>query len=117
VIALERLRNTAHVHFKKGEIDLLGETRNGALAEYCLCRASQLPNGVSDSTARAEGLRPIAEWACGGASPVFGSIGRGERHLEGVSPSLSALAPSFSRRANVALMPAHVARFAPDATA
>lgn len=52
-----------------------------------------------------------------GASPVFGSIGRGERHLEGVSLSLSALAPSFSRRANVAMMPAHVARFAPDATA
>ena len=41
---------------------------------------------------------------------VFGSIGRGERHLEGVSPSLSALAPSFSRRANVAMMPAHFAR-------
>jgi alcohol dehydrogenase len=45
---------TAHVDFKKGEIDLLGETRNGALAEYCLCRASQLmrlPDGVTDELA------------------------------------------------------------------
>jgi hypothetical protein len=33
------------------------------------------------------------------------------RHLRTI------LAPSFSRRANVAMMPAHVARFAPDATA
>jgi hypothetical protein len=44
-----------------------------------------------------------------------------EKSLKNFPPTatsdLSALAPSFSRRANVAMMPAHVARFAPDATA
>jgi alcohol dehydrogenase len=45
---------TPNVDFEKGEIDLLGETRNGALAEYCLCRAAQLirlPDSVSDEHA------------------------------------------------------------------
>ncbi len=45
---------TPHADFEKGEIDLLGETRNGALAEFCLCRASQLmriPDAVSDDDA------------------------------------------------------------------
>ena len=45
-----------HVDWTKGILDLMGETRNGALAQYCLARAEQLmpiPDGVSDEDAAA----------------------------------------------------------------
>lgn len=44
------------VDWTRGHLDLMGETRNGALAEYCLARATQLmpiPDGVSDEDAAA----------------------------------------------------------------
>jgi alcohol dehydrogenase len=43
-----------HVDWANGQFDLLGETRNGAMAEYCLVRADQLmpiPDGVTDEDA------------------------------------------------------------------
>lgn len=45
-----------HMDFEKGEFDLLGENRRGALAEFCTVRASQLmtlPDHVSDEAAAA----------------------------------------------------------------
>ena len=43
-----------HIDAGKGVFELMGETRNGAMAEYCVCRASQLiriPNAVGDDAA------------------------------------------------------------------
>lgn len=45
-----------HVDFENGRFELMGETRRGALAEYCVARASQLmplPDHVSDEDAAA----------------------------------------------------------------
>jgi alcohol dehydrogenase len=45
-----------HVDWTTGHFEMLGETRNGAMAEYCTVRASQLmriPDNVSDEKAAA----------------------------------------------------------------
>jgi alcohol dehydrogenase len=45
-----------HVDWTNGSFEMLGETRNGAMAEYCTVRASQLmriPDAVSDEKAAA----------------------------------------------------------------
>lgn len=45
-----------HVDFENGRFELMGETRRGAMAEYCAVRASQLmsiPDHVSDEDAAA----------------------------------------------------------------
>lgn len=45
-----------HVDWTTGQFEMLGETRNGAMAEYCTVRASQLmriPDNVSDEKAAA----------------------------------------------------------------
>ncbi|MBS0220779.1 MAG: zinc-binding dehydrogenase [Proteobacteria bacterium] len=45
-----------HVDWSSGHFDLLGETRRGAMAEYCIVRASQLmclPDNVPDEKAAA----------------------------------------------------------------
>lgn len=45
-----------HVDWSSGSFELLGETRNGAMAEYCTVRASQLmrlPDTISDEKAAA----------------------------------------------------------------
>lgn len=45
-----------HVDFENGQFELMGETRRGALADYCVVRASQLmpvPDHVSDEAAAA----------------------------------------------------------------
>lgn len=39
-----------HLDYANGKVEIMGETRDGALAEYCICRASQLhriPDHVS----------------------------------------------------------------------
>ena len=43
-----------HIDAAKGVFELMGETRNGAMAEYCVCRATQLiriPETVGDAAA------------------------------------------------------------------
>lgn len=43
-----------HIDWSNGRFDMLGETRNGALAEYCIVRESQImaiPDTVSDEVA------------------------------------------------------------------
>jgi len=50
------LVNPAHVDDKTGHFEMMGETRPGAMAEYCVCRAEQLipiPDSVSDDEAAA----------------------------------------------------------------
>jgi alcohol dehydrogenase len=45
-----------HLDFENGQFELMGETRNGALAEYCTARSEQLmavPEHVSDEDAAA----------------------------------------------------------------
>ncbi|MDX3895190.1 quinone oxidoreductase family protein [Pusillimonas sp.] len=45
-----------HVDWENGRFDMLGENRNGAMAEYCVVRASQLmrlPDNISDEDAAA----------------------------------------------------------------
>ncbi|MCG6203759.1 zinc-binding dehydrogenase [Rhodopseudomonas sp. HC1] len=45
-----------HVDWEGGQFEMLGETRNGAMAEYCTVRASQLmrlPDSVADEKAAA----------------------------------------------------------------
>ena len=50
------LVNPAFIDDQSGHFEMMGETRAGALAEYCVCRASQLiriPDPVSDTQAAA----------------------------------------------------------------
>lgn len=78
----ERVLPIPHeVDWEKGSFDMLGENRNGALAEYCLVRASQLmqlPDSVSDEDAA------CLPCACGTAYRMLhgrGKIQAGERVL------------------------------------
>lgn len=50
------LINPAFVDDRNGHFEMMGETRRGAMAEYCICRADQLipvPDHVSDEAAAA----------------------------------------------------------------
>ncbi|MEN2977118.1 zinc-binding dehydrogenase [Tistrella bauzanensis] len=50
------LINPAHVDDTSGHFEMMGETRRGAMAEYCICRAEQLiaiPDTVGDDAAAA----------------------------------------------------------------
>ena len=50
------LVNPAHIDDTSGHFEMMGETRPGAMADYCVCRADQLipiPDGVSDEDAAA----------------------------------------------------------------
>ncbi|AFK55972.1 zinc-binding dehydrogenase [Tistrella mobilis] len=50
------LINPAFVDDRSGHFEMMGETRRGAMAEYCICRADQLipvPTHVSDEAAAA----------------------------------------------------------------
>lgn len=70
-----------HVDWEKGSFDMLGENRNGAMAEYCLVRASQLmrlPDSVSDEDAAA---LPCAYGTAHRMLHTRGQIKAGERIL------------------------------------
>ena len=70
-----------HVDWDKGSFDMLGENRNGAMAEYCVVRASQLmrlPDNVSDEDAAA---LPCAYGTAHRMLHTRGQIQAGERIL------------------------------------
>lgn len=70
-----------HVDWENGRFDMLGENRNGAMAEYCLVRASQLmrlPDNVSDEDAAA---LPCAYGTAHRMLHTRGQIQAGERIL------------------------------------
>jgi alcohol dehydrogenase len=70
-----------HVDTTKGIVDILGETRNGALAEYCVVRASQLialPEVVSDEDAS---CLPIAYGTARRMVHARGRVKAGEKVL------------------------------------
>ncbi len=70
-----------HVDWENGSFDMLGENRNGAMAEYCVVRASQLmrlPDNVSDEDAAA---LPCAYGTAHRMLHTRGRIQAGERIL------------------------------------
>ena len=70
-----------HVDWDNGRFDMLGENRNGAMAEYCVVRASQLmriPDSVSDEDAA---TLPCAYGTAHRMLHTRGQIKAGERIL------------------------------------
>jgi alcohol dehydrogenase len=75
------LINPAHVDDKTGHFEMMGETRPGAMAEYCVCRAEQLiaiPDSVSDDKAAA---LPVAYATAYRMLFTRGNLKAGERVL------------------------------------
>ncbi len=75
------LVNPAHIDDTSGHFEMMGETRPGAMADYCVCRADQLipiPDGVSDEDAAA---LPVAYATAYRMLFTKGALKAGERVL------------------------------------